>query len=244
MSEDESPDWYDESKVVRAIFALENGYPTYGGHVMDLGDGTCRFTNEPLLGEGGPEWGDRVDLFYNPCDPFSRPIVGYRIYAEGEEPVGRSFGLKPDPTDEETKEWKEKQKRWEKAEMERFSRNSDAMFAPFLIFTEQHKTSDWILRYFELKDHARDNGVTVPDDLHRKAKSFGRDSVSDSYRKDLKTMLLASLRIELDDVEVTEEEIETLAEEIRASKAKSKMLAKKFAEQIAAFEDDEEEEIA
>lgn len=66
----ELPDWYDESKLRRVYFA-----EGYSGWVVDLGDGTCRFANEPLLGcddddnpekdainAARPHWGDRVPL--------------------------------------------------------------------------------------------------------------------------------------------------------------------------------------
>lgn len=66
----ESPEWYDESKLRKAYYA--DGYK---GWVIDLGDGTCRFANEPLLGcdddsnpekdainAARPRWGDRVPL--------------------------------------------------------------------------------------------------------------------------------------------------------------------------------------
>lgn len=56
----ETPDWYDESKLRRAYYA-----EGYTGWVVDLGDGTCRFANDPLLGEDGPRWGDRVPLIEN-----------------------------------------------------------------------------------------------------------------------------------------------------------------------------------
>lgn len=52
-----TPDWYDENKLRRAYYA--DGYT---GWVIDLGDGTCRFASDPLLGEDGPKWGDRVPL--------------------------------------------------------------------------------------------------------------------------------------------------------------------------------------
>ena len=67
---DESPEWYDESKLRKVYYA--DGYM---GWVVDLGDGTCRFANEPLLGcdddsnpekdainAARPRWGDRVPL--------------------------------------------------------------------------------------------------------------------------------------------------------------------------------------
>ena len=62
------PPWYDESKLRRTNYA--DGYT---GWVIDLGDGTCRYANEPLLGcddddnprkaeinRNRPRWGDRV----------------------------------------------------------------------------------------------------------------------------------------------------------------------------------------
>lgn len=52
-----SPAWYDEEKLRRAYYGIG-----YSGWVVDLGDGTCRLVNEPLLGEEGPQWGDRVPL--------------------------------------------------------------------------------------------------------------------------------------------------------------------------------------
>ena len=56
-----TPEWYDESKATRARYAHD-----YTGWVIDLGDGTCRYTNNPLLGENGPRWGDRVRLIPDP----------------------------------------------------------------------------------------------------------------------------------------------------------------------------------
>ena len=67
---DKVPDWYDEKKLRKAYYA-----EGYSGWVVDLGDGTCRFANEPMLGCDDPEnpdhdainaarphWGDRVRL--------------------------------------------------------------------------------------------------------------------------------------------------------------------------------------
>jgi len=96
------PDWYDETKLVSAIFAFEDGVGSYGGWVVDLGDGTCRLANKPLLGAAELDWGDRVDLFYNPCDPYSRPWIGYRRYREGEDPNGEQRGVARTPTAEQT----------------------------------------------------------------------------------------------------------------------------------------------
>jgi len=66
----ESPDWYDEKKLLHVYYA-----EGYSGWVIDLGDGTCRYVNEPLLGcddddnpdkdrinRDAPHWGDRVPL--------------------------------------------------------------------------------------------------------------------------------------------------------------------------------------
>jgi hypothetical protein len=49
--------WYDEKKLLRVRYAHD-----YTGWVIDLGDGTCRYANNPLLGKDGPRWGDRVTL--------------------------------------------------------------------------------------------------------------------------------------------------------------------------------------
>ena len=112
------PDWYDENKLVSAIFAFEDGRSVYGGWVVDLGDGTCRFANSPMLGEDGPKWGDRVDLFYNPTDRSSRPWIGYRIYPDGELP-GRNFGASRELTAEEKEEAEENRKRKEARDLRR-----------------------------------------------------------------------------------------------------------------------------
>ena len=57
MSDEKIPDWYDEKKLRRVYYAKG-----YSGWVIDLGDGTCRLVNNPLLGKKGPKWGDRVQL--------------------------------------------------------------------------------------------------------------------------------------------------------------------------------------
>lgn len=58
-----SPDWYDESKLRRAYYSPDLDYT---GWVVDLGDGTCRYANSPLMGADGPSWGDRVPLIEVP----------------------------------------------------------------------------------------------------------------------------------------------------------------------------------
>lgn len=83
-------------KTVKAQFA-----PGYTGWVKDLGDGTCLLENDPLLGRSSPKCGDRVDLFYNPCDKFQRPWIGYRVYEPGDEPAGRHFGYAQPITEDE-----------------------------------------------------------------------------------------------------------------------------------------------
>jgi len=63
-----TPDWYNTDQLTKAVFA-----EGYSGWVIDLGDGTCRFANQPLLGEDGPNWGDKCWLI---ADPFGgRPTV-------------------------------------------------------------------------------------------------------------------------------------------------------------------------
>lgn len=94
----ETPAWFDQSKAIRANYA-----PGYTGWVIDLGDGTCRFANSPLLGANGPKWGDRVDLYY-PCDKSELPFVGYRVYPDGTEPNGKNLGYPAPSKDEEDEE--------------------------------------------------------------------------------------------------------------------------------------------
>jgi hypothetical protein len=53
----DTPEWYDESKLRKAYY--DTGYT---GWIIDNGDGTCHYANNPLLGEGGPNWGDKVRL--------------------------------------------------------------------------------------------------------------------------------------------------------------------------------------
>ncbi len=215
MSDEEttkSPDWYDESKVIRAIYAIEGdgGHSAYGGYVQDLGDGTCRFTNAPMMGEDGPEWGDRVDLFYNPCEPFGRPMVGYRVYPEGVEPTGRSFGLKREPDEEEQKEWDEKQERREKAELEQMDRHFEAMGAPLKTSQAEMKTFEEIIRYHELKQWACDQGLKIPEDLHSKPRE--KEEVPPEGRREAKLHLLAIARADYPEFDISEEEIQAEVE--------------------------------
>ena len=60
MSE-ETPEWWDESKLVRIRFASDET-----GWAVDMGDGTYRLANSPLDGWDGdpkkPQWGDLVRL--------------------------------------------------------------------------------------------------------------------------------------------------------------------------------------
>ena len=199
----ETPDWYDESKVVRAIFAFENGRSDYGGHVVDLGDGTCRFANKPLLGEGGPEWGDRVDLFYHPCAPFDRPMIGYRIYGEGEEPVGRSFGLRREPDEEEIAEH---EKAKEARECRDIDENFARMNAPFKAMEAEMKASKEFIRYCELSAWVKDQNLKVPDDLHDEPRA--RTDQTPEERKDTKLFLLAAAAVDYSDIEVTDDEVQ------------------------------------
>lgn len=57
------PDWYDESKLERVYYSPDLHYTDW---VINLGDGTCRYANSPLMGEYGPSWGDRVPLIEVP----------------------------------------------------------------------------------------------------------------------------------------------------------------------------------
>ena len=82
------PSWYDELKLRRVAYA-----DNYYGWVIDCGDGTCRYVNEPLLGadfgqtrtednsrlmteaeceeanRNRPHWGDRVRWACGRPDP-------------------------------------------------------------------------------------------------------------------------------------------------------------------------------
>jgi len=62
----ESPEWYDESKLIRIRYEYgENGW------AVDMGNGTYRLANTPMRGMVGkpnpeiPQWGDLVKLVPN-----------------------------------------------------------------------------------------------------------------------------------------------------------------------------------
>lgn len=235
---DETPDWYDESKVVKAIYA-----EGYSGWVVDLGDGTCRFSNAPLLGEGGPEWGDRVDLFYNPCAPFELPRVGYRVYADGEEPTGRSFGIKRDPDEEETAEHKRLREIREKQQVERIEANYDSMFGRLGPWRDAMKYSTSVLRYFELFDFVTEQGIEVPKDLHgREDFADNEDADNEARRKELKTMLIAMLQTNFADIEVTDSEIQETVEAYRSSKVKQAALEARIEKELKQTDQPENED--
>lgn len=225
----ESPDWYDESKIVRAIYAVEGdrGHSSYGGYVQDLGDGTCRFTNAPMLGEGGPEWGDRVDLFYNPCDPFGRPMVGYRIYPDGVEPTGRSFGLQREPDEEEISDHEEDEERREKAEIEDMERRFEDRDAPFKLLQAETEVGDERMRYIELKEWAKEQGLEVPDDLHEKERPEPKEK-TDEEKKDSKLFLLGIAEIDYPEITVTDEEVQARVKEMREQDAVADSLLEQF----------------
>lgn len=122
------PDWLDEDKLVQATFAFEGeGRIAYGGPVVDLGDGTCRLAVKPLLGDGSPEFGDRVDLFWNPTDPFTRPWIGYRVYGVDEVVPGRHFAFRREPTQEEIKQHEREVKAQRERELEWLERSMEAI---------------------------------------------------------------------------------------------------------------------
>jgi hypothetical protein len=78
------PEWQDDSKLRKAVYS----HGGYSGWVYDLGDGTCRFANDPLLGENGPNWGDRVHLFEPwDCDKEALlPFIGTVVLEKYEQP--------------------------------------------------------------------------------------------------------------------------------------------------------------
>lgn len=90
MNDTDTPPWYDESKLRRARYA-----EGYSGWIIDLGDGTGRYANDPLLGAdpgeqsngtflteeqaavinaAAPRWGDRVNLD-GEGNPISNQII-------------------------------------------------------------------------------------------------------------------------------------------------------------------------
>lgn len=84
--EPESPPWYDESKLRKAYYA-----DGYSGWIIDLGDGTCRYANEPLLGADPGKQEDGTVLTQAQCDVINRkrPHWGDRV---------RLVNGRPDPT--------------------------------------------------------------------------------------------------------------------------------------------------
>lgn len=70
------PGWYDESRLRRVFYAAG-----YTGWVVDLGDGTCRYANAPLLGADPGEQEDGSFLSPEQCDEINRsaPRWGDRV---------------------------------------------------------------------------------------------------------------------------------------------------------------------
>jgi hypothetical protein len=72
-----NPSWWDEKKLRKVFYD-----PGYSGWIIDLGDGTGRYANPPMLGcddddnprlaeinRNQPHWGDRVKLVNGNPDP-------------------------------------------------------------------------------------------------------------------------------------------------------------------------------
>jgi hypothetical protein len=78
-ADQKTPDWYDESKLRKAYYAAG-----YTGWVIDLGDGTGRYANEPLLGADPGEQEDGTVLTQEQCDEINRkaPHWGDRVRLE------------------------------------------------------------------------------------------------------------------------------------------------------------------
>jgi len=57
------PFWWDQSKLARAYFA-----PGYSGWIINYGDGTCRYANQPLLGADPGLQEDGSTLTQEQCD--------------------------------------------------------------------------------------------------------------------------------------------------------------------------------
>ena len=69
------PPWWDESNLRRAYYA-----DGYSGFVIDCGDGTCRYANDPLLG-ADPGRKSGMGLTEEQCDAINRdaPKYGDRV---------------------------------------------------------------------------------------------------------------------------------------------------------------------
>lgn len=76
MTDGQSPDWYDESRLKHVYYAAG-----YSGWIIDLGDGTCRYANEPLLGADPGEQEDGTFLTEEQCAEINRlaPHWGDRV---------------------------------------------------------------------------------------------------------------------------------------------------------------------
>lgn len=74
--EQKVPDWYNESRLRKVYYA-----EAYTGWVIDLGDGTCRYANEPLLGADPGEQEDGSWLTEDECDKINQqaPHWGDRV---------------------------------------------------------------------------------------------------------------------------------------------------------------------
>lgn len=216
-----NPDWYDESKIVGVT--IDEGY---SGYVQDLGDGTCRFVINPLMGDGSPEFGDRVDLFYSPVQPFLRPRVGYRVYPEGVEPVGRTFGVRREPTEEEIKEHERMEELEEQRQCELIERNYEALNAPFKSMEAEDEARRELLRYEELRAWVKDQGLEIPDDLHTTKRK--REEPTEEERRDTKLFLMATAINDYGDIDVTDEEVQAKAEEMRKEDAMADAILKAF----------------
>lgn len=226
MSDNETPEWYDESRVRKAIFAFERGRSAYTGWVVDLGDGTCRLANAPLLGPDGPEWGDRVDLFYHPCSPFDMPMIGYRIYQDGEEPVGRHFGLHREPSEEDIEDNRRREEAEERRELALVENSCAALEARAEADRANIALSKEILHYYKLKDWVESQGLVVPADLHEKTEEPREKTLQE--RKDTKLFLLSTAEVDYGDIEVSSEEIADAIKKHREEDAQAAAIVKAF----------------
>lgn len=212
----------------------------YSGWVADLGDGTCRLLNNPLLGDNGPKLGDRVDLFFNPCNAFERPRIGYRIYREGEEPPGRHFARERTPTAEEIEAQSERKREREARQLEFLEERSAYFEMSNKLMDAEVRAADELIRYYELLDFVKRQGLQVPDDLHSKEHRQARceEQNTPEARKRTKLFMLASARVDYEDVVLTEDEIE---QEVRRMREEAAVLAT-CSEQMTMEADDSQDE--
>jgi len=113
------------------------------------------------------------------------------------------------------------------------------MNAPFEIAEAQAKTTDEIIRYYELVDFVRSQGIEIPEDLHEKKRE--KPEQTPEERRDMKLFLLATAHVDYENIEVTEAEIQAKIVKHRAENKQAKAFVA-FAEEYLDEEPAQKEE--